>query len=229
MQHTKTTRHPLPAPRRGMLDIMRPEAVLEYWFAGVSDDPSTLPGRMRLWFGSEQDSPAEAASRDAALAERFRPYMAARLDGQLDDWAESASGRLALILLTDQFPRSIHRGRPEAFALDAEALSLCTAGLDLGQDRELGPFERAFFYLPLEHSESLEDQERCVSLFAELERDVPAELHATFAGFTRYAILHRDIVARFGRFPHRNGALGRPNSPEEAEYLAGDAPRFGQD
>jgi uncharacterized protein (DUF924 family) len=211
-----------------MLDVMRPEAVLEYWFAGVSDDPSTLPGRMRLWFGSEQDSPAEAASRDAALAERFRPYMAARLDGQLDGWAESASGRLALILLTDQFPRSIHRGRPEAFALDAEALSLCTAGLDLGQDRELGPFERAFFYLPLEHSESLEDQERCVSLFAELERDVPAELHATFAGFTRYAILHRDIVARFGRFPHRNGALGRPNSPEEAEYLADDAPRFGQ-
>ena len=207
---------------------MRPEAVLEYWFADVGDDPSALPGRMRLWFGSDRDTEADVAARDAALAERFEPYMAARRHGQLDDWAAAATGRLALILLTDQFPRSVYRGRAEAFSLDAEARILCVEGLELGQDRELGFFERAFFYLPLEHSESLEDQERCVDLFAALERDVPAELRATFAGFTQFASLHRDIVARFGRFPHRNGALGRPNTPEEAAYLAGDAPGFGQ-
>ncbi len=211
-----------------MLNGMRPEAVLEYWFAEVGDDRSALPGRMRLWFGSEQDTEADVAARDAALAERFEPYLAARRHGQLDDWAAAATGRLALILLTDQFPRSIHRGRAEAFSLDAEARSLCVKGLELGQDLELGPLERAFFYLPLEHSESLEDQRRCVALFTELERIAPGNLRDAFAGFTRFAIAHHDIVMRFGRFPHRNRALGRPNTAEEAAYLAGDAPGFGQ-
>jgi len=211
-----------------MLNGMRAEAVLEYWFADVGDDPSALPGRMRLWFGSERDTEADVAARDAALAERFEPYLAARRHGQLDDWAAAATGRLALILLTDQFPRSIHRGRAEAFSLDAEARILCVEGLELGQDRELGFFERAFFYLPLEHSESLEDQRRCVALFAELERIAPGNLRDAFAGFTRFAIAHHDIVKRFGRFPHRNRALGRPNTAEEAAYLAGDAPGFGQ-
>ena len=211
-----------------MLNGMRPEAVLEYWFADVGDDPSALPGRMRLWFGSERDTEADVAARDAALAERFEPYMAARRHGQLDDWAAAATGRLALILLTDQFPRSIRRGRAEAFSLDAEARSLCVEGLELGQDRELGFFERAFFYLPLEHSESLEDQRRCVALFTELERIAPGNLRDAFAGCTRFAIAHHDIVMRFGRFPHRNRALGRPNTAEEAAYLAGDAPDFGQ-
>jgi uncharacterized protein (DUF924 family) len=211
-----------------MLNGMRPEAVLEYWFAEVGDDRSTLPGRMRLWFGSEQDTEADVAARDAALAERFEPYLAARRHGLLDDWAAAATGRLALILLTDQFPRSIYRGRADAFSLDAEARSLCVKGLELGQDRELGPFERAFFYLPLEHSESLEDQRRCVALFTELERIAPGNLRDAFAGFRRFAIDHHDIVMRFGRFPHRNRVLGRPNTAEETVYLAGDAPAFGQ-
>jgi uncharacterized protein (DUF924 family) len=211
-----------------MLSGMNPEAVLEYWFADVDDNPSALPGRMRLWFGSEQDTATETAARDASLAERFEPYMAARANGRLDDWATRARARLALILLTDQFPRNIHRGTAEAFALDAEARRLCMRGLQLGQDRELGSFERVFFYLPLEHSESLEDQQRCVELFTELEREVPEALRNTFGGFTRYAILHRDIVARFGRFPHRNKALGRADTDEEAAYLAGGSPGFGQ-
>jgi uncharacterized protein (DUF924 family) len=205
-----------------------PEAVLEYWFAGVDDDPSTLPGRLRLWFGGEEDGADDIAARDGSLAERFGPYLAARDNGQLDSWRASARGRLALILLTDQFPRNIYRGRPEAFALDAEARGLCAAGLDLGLDRQLRPFERVFFYLPLEHSESLPDQERCVALFEALENDVPADLRDTFAGFTRYAMAHRDIVARFGRFPHRNRLLGRTNTAAEDAYLAGDAPAFGQ-
>jgi uncharacterized protein (DUF924 family) len=211
-----------------MLKTMSPAAVLDYWFADVGENPSALPGRMRLWFGDEQDTTADIASRDAALAERFEPYMTARAGGRLDTWGATARGRLALILLTDQFPRSIHRGQAAAFALDAEARSLCVTGLELGQDRDLGPFERVFFYLPLEHSESAEDQQRCVELFAGLERRVPAALSAAFAGFTRYAILHRDIVSRFGRFPHRNAILGRRSTAEEAAYLAGGAPGFGQ-
>lgn len=211
-----------------MLKAMSPDAVLDYWFADAGEDPSSLPGRMRLWFGSEQDTTADVASRDAALAERFEPYMAARAGGRLDAWADDARGRLALILLTDQFPRSIYRGQAGAFALDGEARSLCVAGLQRGHDRELGAFERAFFYLPLEHSESLADQTRSVELFAGLEEQVPATLRTAFEAFTRYAILHRDIVSRFGRFPHRNGVLGRTNSAEEAAYLAGGAPGFGQ-
>jgi uncharacterized protein (DUF924 family) len=211
-----------------MLTGMNPEAVLEYWFADVNDDPSALPGRMRLWFGSEQDTSSETAARDASLAERFEPYMAARASGRLDGWGDSGRGRLALILLTDQFPRNIHRGTAKAFALDAEARRLCVRGLQLGQDRELGPYERVFFYLPLEHSESLQDQQHCVRLFTELEREAPEALRDNFGGFTRYAILHHDIVARFGRFPHRNRALGRTDTDEEAAYLAGDSPGFGQ-
>jgi len=211
-----------------MLAGMTPEAVLEYWFADIDDNPAALPGRMRLWFGSDRDTTAEIAVRDASLAERFEPYMAARASGRLDDWAAGGRGRLALILLTDQFPRNIHRGTADAFALDAEARRLCLGGLELGQDRGLGPFERVFFYLPLEHSESLEDQQRCVGLFTQLEQEAPTALRDTFSGFTRYAILHHDIVERFGRFPHRNKALGRSNTVEEASYLAGDSPGFGQ-
>ena len=207
---------------------MSPDAVLEYWFADVRDDPSALPGRMRLWFGGDDDTASDVAARDSSLAERFGPYMAARDMGQLDHWASSASGRLALILLTDQFPRSIYRGRPEAFALDAEARRLCVAGLDLGQDRELGPLERIFFYMPLEHSESLADQEHCVALFTALAHDAPEGLRDALSGFTRYAVFHHDIVARFGRFPHRNRLLARTSTAEEAAYLAGGAPSFGQ-
>jgi len=207
---------------------MSPEAVLEYWFGDVDNDASALSGRMRLWFGSEQDTASEAAARDAALAERFEPYMAARAGGRLDDWGASCRGRLALILLTDQFPRNIHRGTAQAFALDAEARRLCARGLELGQQRVLGLFERVFFYLPLEHSESLEDQRRCVELFTALEQEAPEALRDTFRGFTRYAVLHHDIVARFGRFPHRNKVLGRANTAGETAYLAGDSPGFGQ-
>jgi uncharacterized protein (DUF924 family) len=183
---------------------------------------------MRLWFGGEQDTASDVAARDAALAERFLPYTAARAGGKLDDWGDSGRGRLALILLTDQFPRNIHRGSAEAFAQDSDARGLCLRGLDLGHDRDLGLFERVFFYMPLEHSESLEDQQRSVLLFTRLEQDAPEVLREAFSGFTRYAVLHRDIVQRFGRFPHRNRVLGRANTEAESAYLAGDSPSFGQ-
>jgi uncharacterized protein (DUF924 family) len=205
---------------------MQPADVLDFWFGGVQADPSRLQQRMQLWFGGGTED--SSGLLDRGIAARFAGHMQARRRGELDAWAATAKGRLALLLLTDQFPRNVHRGRPAAFADDPAARELCVAGIEIGHDLELAPLERMFFYLPLEHSESLEDQDRCVALMRALERDAPRGQEQAFAGFTRYALAHRDIVARFGRFPHRNRILGRSDTPEERAYLEGDFPRFGQ-
>ncbi|WP_234919664.1 DUF924 family protein, partial [Aeromonas veronii] len=127
---------------------------------------------------------------------------------------------LALILLLDQLPRNIHRGTPAAFAQDPLARDLCLKGLSIGADKSLSPLERVFFYLPLEHAESREQQARSVALFEALAAEqagTPAQ--ATFAGFTDFARRHQVIIERFGRFPHRNDILGRTSTPEEAAFL----------
>ena len=129
-------------------------------------------------------------------------------------------GRLALILLLDQLPRNIHRASPAAFAQDAKARDLCLRGLSLGADKALSPLARVFFYLPLEHAESREQQARSVALFEALaaeQADGPAR--ETFEGFADFARRHQVIIQRFGRFPHRNAILGRTSTPEEAEFL----------
>jgi uncharacterized protein (DUF924 family) len=208
---------------------MQPRDVIDFWFAGVQADPAGLPERMRFWFGSgNDDAEEEVGARDRAVAARFGPYMEARRSGRLDHWAAAPAGRLALILLTDQFPRNVHRGSAAAFADDGVARRLCLEGLDAGQDRQLAPIERVFFYMPLEHAESRADQARCVALMAALERDAPPGQEAAYAGFTRFAAWHQEIIERFGRFPHRNRVLGRADTPEEAAYLAAGAPAFGQ-
>jgi uncharacterized protein (DUF924 family) len=168
------------------------------------------------------------AHRDALMAERFGLAAEAAAAGRLDDWAATPSGRLALILLLDQLPRNLYRGTARAFATDAAARALTVEGIEIGHDRALHPLERVFFYLPLEHAESPADQERCVQLFEALQREAPPGFEEPFAGFTRFARWHRDIVARFGRFPHRNRLLGRADTTEETRYLQGDAPAFGQ-
>ena len=135
-------------------------------------------------------------------------------------WAEVPVGRLALILLLDQLPRNIHRDTPAAFAQDAKARDLCLRGLSLGADKALSPLARVFFYLPLEHAESREQQARSVALFealADEQADGPAR--ETFEGFADFARRHQVIIQRFGRFPHRNAILGRTSTPEEAEFL----------
>jgi uncharacterized protein (DUF924 family) len=207
---------------------MAPDTVLDYWFGDARERPATLHEQRRLWFGSETDTAADVDRRDTDLRARFGETVALAADGQLDGWSTTPAGRLALVLLLDQLPRNIFRGTARAFATDAAARALTLDGLERGLDRALQPLERVFFYLPLEHAESLADQDRCVDLFTTLEADAPAGLEETFAGFTRYARWHRDIIARFGRFPHRNRALGRPDTPAEEAYLAGDAPGFGQ-
>ena len=141
---------------------------------------------------------------------------------ELAHWEHDAESALALLILLDQIPRNIYRGTARAFALDAAARTVCLDGLAAGVDRELRLIERVFFYLPLEHSESREHQEHCVALFGELVASAPPAQTELFDGFRKYALLHRDIIERFGQFPHRNALLGRKLARVDAEdVLAG--------
>jgi uncharacterized protein (DUF924 family) len=188
------------------------DAVLEFWF------PSDNARANALWWGKD-------ARLDAEIRERFGSTLTAAKAGQLDEWSASPRGRLALIIVLDQLSRNIHRGDAQTYEADEQARAQTLEGLARGHDRELSPIERLFFYMPLEHSEQLEHQEQCVALIRQLAADVAAEPNVEpgrrdrFAGFIDYAVRHRDIVARFGRFPHRNALLGRSSTPEELEFL----------
>ena len=140
--------------------------------------------------------------------------------GNLNPWLAEPRGRLALIILTDQFPRNIYRDSPLAFSFDTKALAWSLHGIEQGHDQLLQPIERAFFYLPLEHSERLEHQEQSVHMFGELVPLVSAEQREIFEHYLSVAILHRDIIARFGRFPHRNRILSRSSTAEELYFLS---------
>lgn len=190
------------------------------WFR---ERESVMPGidaRMEYWFG-------ENAELDIQIRHQFGKLVTAASDGELDGWADSAEGRLALIILIDQFRRNIYRGKPDAFSHDRAALKLCVEGAIAGHDKSLTPLQRAFFYMPMQHVESRKVQEKSVAVFRKLAGDVNDTERDTFETFATFAELHRDIVAQFGRFPHRNAILGRESTATEKEYLE-DAPNFGQ-
>ncbi|MFO1425440.1 MAG: DUF924 family protein [Steroidobacteraceae bacterium] len=201
--------------------------VLDFWFGRLPWTPAVLKERMKFWFGGGE-SPHETAQRDRRIAERFGALAQRAAAGGLDAWAASPRQRLALILLLDQLPRSLHRGTGLAWAQDHRAVTLTFEGLQQAADAALDPVQRIFFYMPLQHSEALEAQEESLGCFRRLLADAPAELRPQFEGVLHYAQRHRDIVARFGRFPHRNAALGRADTPEEAAWLTGGGERFGQ-
>lgn len=188
------------------------EEILRFWFGNEIDDAAVARRQADLWWGKNTEA-------DDGIASRFGDLIAKACDGELTEWEATARGRLALILLADQFPRSIHRGSALAFSCDAKALIWCLDGLAAGVDHRLRPIERVFFYLPLEHSEHLEHQERSVRLFRRLLDDVRAGQEKPFEEFLDFAVRHREIIARFGRFPHRNKVLGRASTPEEVEFL----------
>lgn len=199
-------------------DIQR---ILDFWFV---DEPMTQPSldsRMERWFGSGPEF-------DELIRRDFGTLVEKVSDGSLSRWSETIEGRLALIILLDQFRRNIHRGTREAFSRDAMALKLCVEGAMTGAYRDLDPFRQAFFFMPLQHAESLKIQERSLRIYRGLVGAVSETLKATFTTFAEFAELHYDIIRAFGRFPHRNRILGRENTPEEAEYLDGGALRFGQ-
>ncbi len=197
------------------------EDILEYWFGDSVRDPSKVAGRMGFWFG---DDPA----RDADMRQRWGELVSAASEGKLDFWTRTPRGRLAVLILLDQMRRNIYRGTAEAFRRDGRARYLMRDGVSRLMDLKLTPIERVFFYMPLQHAESLDDQELAVDRFLQLEHEVANDHREIFAGFRKYAQLHRDIIARFGRFPHRNAILGRRDTSEEAAWLAGGGERFGQ-
>jgi uncharacterized protein (DUF924 family) len=175
----------------------------------TTDDPCTPADLLQFW---QQAGPKRWFRPDAAFDEQFRHGFLraheAAAAGQLQHWLRSPEGALALVLLLDQFPRNAFRGTPRMYATDAAARAAADAALQAGFDREVPGELRQFFTLPFMHSERLQDLERCVAL----NREVGGEP-------LRYAQHHRDIVARFGRFPHRNAILGRTSSPEEERFL----------
>jgi uncharacterized protein (DUF924 family) len=186
--------------------------LFEVWFGDQKDDAEAGESQAGLWWGQSSET-------DEMLSARFGPAASAAASGALDHWTGSPEGRLGLILLLDQLPRVIHRGTPGAFAQDEKARRVALKGLASAADRLLRPIERVFFYLPFEHSEDREDQKRSVELFEALAAEVPAGWKKTFDNYLDYAVRHREIVDRFGRFPHRNAILGRVSTPEEIEFL----------
>jgi len=176
---------------------------------------------MDVWFG-------EDAAFDLECKKEFLDDVEAASEGKLDHWAHEPRGRLALILLLDQFRRNIYRDTAAAFAKDKVALKLCVEGAMAKTDRGLPPIYRVFYYMPLQHAESRKVQAKSVELFTKLAEAVSPTYRETFETICQFAELHRDIIEQFGRFPHRNKLLGRENTPEEDEYLSGDVPDFGQ-
>lgn len=195
--------------------------VLEYWFGDRFENGFPATPRNALWFQSSRET-------DQYIKGHFESDVLAASEGKYDSWKHSPTGRLALIILLDQFPRNIYRSSARAFSFDSLALALCKEGLDLGVDRQLMLIHRVFYYLPLEHSESPEDQELSVQKFQTMLGAEPPEHQQKLKGFVDYAELHRDIILRFGRFPHRNSLLERRSTEEELEYLKQSGTGFGQ-
>ena len=199
--------------------ITQPEHVLAFWFGPAASAAETAARQGKLWFGKSE-------ANDRLVTDRFRDTLIAARAGALDHWRTTPRDRLALILVFDQFPHHIHRDQPLAFATDPQALELALTALGEGDDRHLTPIERVFLYLPFEHAESLSMQEHAVALYDALLREANADDRDLFASFLDYARQHRDVVARFGRFPHRNEILGRASTPEEIEFLKQPGSRF---
>lgn len=198
--------------------------VRRFWFGRLPLKPEGVPARLALWFGARE----EEERTDELVRTRFGDLVERAAAGGLAAWADSPRRRLSLILLLDQFPRHVYRGTERAFATDREALALTLSGMQSAADAALTPVERIFFYMPLQHAELRDAQEESVTAYRRLLNEAPDELKALFASSLESAELHRAIVARFGRFPHRNRVLGRPNSPEEEEYLREGGQSFGQ-
>lgn len=190
------------------------EKILRFWFGDPADPNGEYGQQRQVWFKKDP-------AFDDAIRQRFLGDVERAIAGDLDDWRQGPRSCLALVLLLDQFPRNLFRGNARCFGGDRAALTTAYHALDRGYDQQVLPVERIFFYLPLEHSENLADQNRSV----ELTRSLHAT-HPEFESTLDYALRHRDVIDRFGRFPHRNQVLGRETTPEEAEFLQQPGSRF---
>jgi uncharacterized protein (DUF924 family) len=178
--------------------------IIEFWFGAPGSPERGVP--RKAWF-------EKSAEFDAVIRERFSTLLDAAAAGRLAPWTRTPLAALALVIVFDQFPRNMFRGTPRAFATDSRALEIALGIVERGFDAAYLPVERAFAYLPFEHAEDIAMQHRSLTLFAKLPPS------ATSASYTDYARRHHDVIARFGRFPHRNEILGRTSTPEESEFL----------
>lgn len=189
------------------------DEILAFWFGDGVVTPEQDELVARRWFVRD-------AAFDREVRERFGTWVERAIDGVLGaEWTSTPPARLAQILLLDQFTRNIYRSDPRAFAGDTRAQSLALDGIERGDDLALPPERRVFFYMPLEHAEDIALQQRSVEAFSALATLAPPELRARYDNYLDYARRHRDVIERYGRFPHRNAVLGRVTTPEEQAYL----------
>ncbi len=189
------------------------EEILRFWFPDLSSaDHAQIAQQFEWWF---------RGGADGAICERFANLLERATRGDLDQWARQARSRLALIIVLDQFSRSVYRNTARAFAQDPKALKLALEGIEIGHYAALAtPWEKTFFFLPLGHSEDFSHVQKAVQLAEELVERAPPELRKILDHSASQARGHRDVIARFGRHPHRNAILERQSTPEEVEYLA---------
>ncbi|MFE4108149.1 DUF924 family protein [Almyronema epifaneia] len=188
--------------------------ILNFWFGNPADPDSDYGQQRRIWFQKQ-------AAFDQQVRQQFLASYEQARQGTYQNWRQTPQGTLALVILFDQFPRHMFRGTPQSFATDALALSTAQSAIAQGSDRPLLPVERLFLYLPFEHSENLEHQNQSVALFEALVQQAP-DLQSTLD----YAYRHREVIARFGRFPHRNAILGRDSTAAELAFLQQPGSRF---
>ncbi|MXW07222.1 MAG: DUF924 domain-containing protein [Gammaproteobacteria bacterium] len=197
-----------------------PEQVLDYWFDGAEQDIEQLHARGKVWYSISTE-------RDEEIKREFGALLREIATGKRQDWSETSSGVLALVLVLDQFARQIFRKTPQAFAHDEQAIAITYSGISRGLDQGMSVPGRLFFYHPFQHSEKLKDQEFGVQIVRNLRSHCDENWHEYVDESLRYFEEHYDIVRRFGRFPHRNEVLNRPSTPEELEFLR-TASRYGQ-
>ncbi|MBW2456109.1 MAG: DUF924 domain-containing protein [Deltaproteobacteria bacterium] len=189
------------------------EEVLSFWFGALDAEGRASEATAARWFKKDP-------AFDQELRDRFGALHAAILAGEREDWLDGVRGSLAYVIVLDQFPRNMFRDTPGMFASDEQALRVALAAIETGGERALALAERTFLYMPLMHSEELHIQDRCVELFAAFRDELDGESRQRVGQNHTFAEKHRDIIARWGRFPHRNGILGRESTPAEVEFLS---------
>lgn len=195
------------------------ESLLATWFGAALDAPAQAEARNQLWFRATPEFDARLRDRYASLPDRIRA-------GEFEAWKLAPRTALACVIALDQIPRNIHRGTAAAFAYDTEALASALDAVARGYDLAVQPLQAVFLYLPFEHAEDAAMQSRSIDLFTSLRTRAPAQLAHLFDGYLDYAQRHAEVIARFGRFPHRNEILGRRPTPAEDAYLLGGGQRF---
>lgn len=186
--------------------------LLDFWFGDLGHADLPTSDRTNLWFGENEQLKLD-------MLQVFKKEYDEAIDGKLNGWAESPRGRLALIILLDQFSRSLHRNSAKAFEFDSTAQELCLQGLTEKMDHSLTLIERVFFYMPLVHAEDSERQEQSIRLFQSLVSLSMTETTQVYQLFLAYAYAHFRVIKEFGRFPQRNSVLKRESTPEEIAFL----------